>query len=56
MINFIKGVLISIGKILPGISGSMIAISLGVYKKMLENISNIFNFNKIELRFIIKFL
>lgn len=37
----IKGFIIGIGKILPGISGSMLAISLGIYEQLIEKISNI---------------
>lgn len=39
---FFKGILIGLGKIIPGVSGSMIAVSLGVYDKMINSISNIF--------------
>ena len=39
----IKGFIIGIGKILPGVSGSLLAISLGVYEKAIESIKNIFN-------------
>ena len=41
--NFIKGFIIGIGKIIPGVSGSMLAISLGVYEKVLEIIANLKN-------------
>lgn len=40
-ILLIKGFIIGIGKILPGISGAMIAFSLGLYQECLEKISNI---------------
>lgn len=36
----IKGILIGIGKILPGISGSLIAISLGVYENVIHTLNN----------------
>ena len=39
----LKGILIGIGKIIPGVSGSLIAISLGVYEKAIEAIVNIKN-------------
>ena len=29
--NILKGFIIGIGKIIPGVSGSMLAISMGVY-------------------------
>ena len=37
----IKGFIIGIGKILPGISGSLLAITLGIYEKIIEKISNV---------------
>lgn len=37
----IKGIIIGIGKVLPGISGSMIAIMLGEYEKIIYSISKI---------------
>ena len=46
MIDILKGILIGIGKILPGISGSLIAISLGVYYKSIHIIGNIYKINK----------
>ena len=36
--------MIGIGKIIPGVSGSLIAITLGVYEKSIAIISNIFSF------------
>lgn len=38
---YIKGIIIGVGKILPGISGSVLAISLGEYEKIVESITNI---------------
>ncbi len=44
---FIKGLIIGIGKILPGVSGSLIAISMGIYTDILESINSLFkNFKK----------
>lgn len=41
MILIIKGIIIGLGKILPGISGSLLAINLGEYDNIIESISNI---------------
>lgn len=41
MNTIFKGILIGIGKILPGISGSLIAISVGIYERCIEILSNI---------------
>lgn len=38
----IKGLIIGIGKIIPGVSGSMLAISLGEYENMLCAVNNYF--------------
>lgn len=40
---FIKGIIIGIGKIIPGVSGSMLAISMGIYQKMIDSVNNFFN-------------
>lgn len=52
MIDILKGILIGIGKILPGVSGSLIAISLGVYYKSIHIIGNIYKINKNDLIFL----
>lgn len=52
MINIFKGILIGIGKVIPGVSGSLIAISLGVYEKCIDIISNFF----VEIKYNYKFL
>ncbi len=41
LINVIKGIIIGIGKVIPGVSGSILANSLGVYEKGLEILSNV---------------
>lgn len=38
----IKGFIIGVGKIIPGVSGALLAITLGVYEKSLYAISNFF--------------
>ena len=42
MKTILKGMLIGIGKVIPGVSGSIIAISLGVYEKAIYALNNIF--------------
>jgi len=37
MIKMIKGGFIGMGNILPGISGSMIAVILNIYKELIES-------------------
>ena len=50
--RFIKGILIGIAKITPGISGSILAISLGIYSKCINILSKFYKMTKDELRYI----
>jgi len=50
----IKGIIIGIGKIAPGISGAMLAISLGVYDKIIKSIANIKTIKKQEMIYLSK--
>lgn len=43
LILFIKGLVIGIGKIIPGVSGAVLAIILKVYDEALDRIVNFFN-------------
>lgn len=52
MTLFIKGLIIGIGKILPGISGTVLAISLNEYKNIIYSFNNIFK--KGNLLYLIK--
>lgn len=47
MKNFFKGFIVGIGKIIPGVSGAMLAISMGIYDKAIDCICN-FKDNKKE--------
>ncbi len=49
----IKGFIIGIAFVIPGVSGGTLAIYLGVYKKLLHSIGNIFQEFKESLRFLI---
>lgn len=51
---FIKGIIIGIGKIIPGVSGSMLAISMGIYQKMIDSISNFSKDIKNNFLFLLK--
>ena len=52
---FIKGFIVGIGKIIPGVSGAMLAINFNVYEKLINAITNFFNNKKENLKFIIIF-
>lgn len=49
---FLKGMIIGIGKIIPGVSGSMLAISMGLYDKLIYVINNFFKNFKQNFKFI----
>lgn len=51
---FLKGFIIGIGKIIPGVSGSMLAISMGIYQKMIDSINNFFKDIKSNFIFLFK--
>ncbi|MDD5070227.1 MAG: DUF368 domain-containing protein [Candidatus Omnitrophica bacterium] len=42
VILFIKGMVIGVANIIPGVSGGTLAVVLGIYDKLIEAISNIF--------------
>lgn len=52
MINILKGFIIGIGKIIPGVSGAVLAISMGVYDKSLFYINNFKNNKKESIKFL----
>ncbi|MBE6153778.1 MAG: DUF368 domain-containing protein [Firmicutes bacterium] len=51
-ILFLKGLIIGIGQIIPGVSGGMLAISLGLYEKGIDAISNFFINVKKNIKFL----
>lgn len=54
MILFLKGIVIGIGKIIPGVSGSLLAIRLNVYERLIYSVNNLFNDFKDNAIFLIK--
>lgn len=53
MINLLKGFIIGIGKIIPGVSGSVLAIILGVYDKSVEYLNNIRQNTKEKIKYLL---
>lgn len=53
IILFIKGLLIGIAKTMPGISGSVLAVTLNVYEKAIYSISHLFNKKNLKFLFIL---
>ena len=51
--NFIKGIFIGSGAILPGISSGVICMVLGVYEKLLNSILNFFKDIKNHFKFLL---
>lgn len=52
MLLCLKGFIIGIGKIIPGVSGSLLAIRLNVYEDIIYSINNIFNDFKNSVMFL----
>ena len=49
----LKGFIIGIGKIIPGFSGALLAISFNVYDKLIDSITNFFNNKKDNFLFLL---
>lgn len=54
MLLILKGIIIGIGKIIPGVSGSMLAISMGIYQKLIDSVNNFFKLPKHSFNFLFK--
>ena len=52
VILILKGMLIGLGKVIPGVSGSLIAVSLGVYEQAMEAIGHFFRHIKDHILFL----
>ena len=53
MINLFKGFIIGIGKVIPGVSGALLAISMNVYDKSIYYVKNFNNNRKSSIKFLI---
>lgn len=53
LINLMKGFIIGIAFIIPGVSGGTLAVYLGIYQKMLDAIGNIFKDFKNSFKFLL---
>lgn len=47
-----KGIIIGIGKIIPGVSGSVLAISMGIYDKLINSVNSFFKEPKKNFKFL----
>ena len=52
---FIKSFIIGIAKIIPGVSGAMLAVSFSIYDKLINSITNFFDDKKNNLKFLFVF-
>ena len=39
---FLKGIVIGIAMVIPGVSGGVIAVVFGIYEKMISSLTNLF--------------
>lgn len=51
----LKGFIVGLGKIIPGVSGSMLAITLGIYESILEAVTNFFSSPKQHAKLLFNF-
>lgn len=51
--NIIKGIMIGIANIIPGVSGGTMAVSLGIYDRLIGSISGLFREFKKSILFLI---
>ena len=56
MILFLKAIIIGIGKIIPGVSGAMLAINFNVYERLINALTNFFDDWKNNFKFLIIFI
>lgn len=48
MKNFFKGIVVGLGGVAPGLSGSVLMVIFGLYQRTIECVSSIFNFKKLK--------
>jgi len=53
MFLFLKGFIIGIAKIIPGVSGAMIAVSFSVYDRLIDSITHFFDNKKDNFNFLL---
>ena len=49
---FLKGILIGIAMVIPGVSGGVIAVVFGIYEKMISSLTNLLTLRKTLLIFL----
>lgn len=56
MINFLKGIIVGLGGVAPGLSGSVLLIIFGLYQKTLEALATLFKDFKKNIQFLLPLL
>ena len=51
--NLLKGMVIGIANIIPGVSGGTMAVSMGIYDKLIHCLTHLFSEFKENLKFVI---
>ncbi len=52
----IKGFVVGVGKIIPGVSGSMLAVFMGIYEPLMEAVTRFFDDKKKHFKMLVNFL
>ena len=52
--NFFKGFIVGTGKIIPGVSGAMLAVTLGIYDTSVYYINNFFKNKKSSIKYLLQ--
>ncbi len=55
MLLFLKSIIVGLGKVIPGVSGALLAINFGIYEKFLDSITSFFNDWKKNIKFLFIF-
>ena len=53
MKNFLKGIVVGLGGVAPGLSGSVLLIIFGLYQRTLDALGNLFRDFKNNIRFLL---
>ena len=51
--NLLKGMVIGIANIIPGVSGGTMAVSMGIYDKLIHCLTHLFSEFKENLKFVV---
>ena len=51
--NFLKGMVMGLANIIPGVSGGTLAVSMGIYDKLIHCLTHLFREFKESIRFVL---